>query len=69
MYPCKNEKIDPMRAGHPEPFYMPRTIPAAWDLSDFFSSLELSQAEVNGTAYDNMTGSPHDRNDDTQNAV
>ena len=51
--------IDPMREGHPEPFSMPRTIPNAWDLSDLFASPDMSPAEVNGTAFEQNTGS-HD---------
>jgi hypothetical protein len=63
------KQIDPMREGHPEPFPMPRTIPTGWDLSDFFSAGKLPRAEVNGTAYDKLTGTKHDPNDDTQNPV
>jgi hypothetical protein len=61
--------IDPLREGHPEPFSMPRTIPNAWDLSDFFSSPDLPQVEVNGTAYDKNVGSGYALNLDTQNPV
>lgn len=53
----QNTPIDPMREGHPEPFSMPRTIPDAWDLSDLFASPEMPHSEVNGTAYDQNTGS------------
>jgi hypothetical protein len=69
MPTIRKTTIDPLREGHPEPFHMPRTIPTAWDLSDFFSAGEFSPAEVNGTAYDQLTGTKHDRNDDTQNPV
>ena len=51
--------IDPMREGHPEPFNMPRTIPGAWDLTDLCPVEDTPQAEVNGTAYDQVSGSPH----------
>mgnify|MGYP001171483857 CR=1 FL=1 len=69
MYARKNNAIDPMREGHPEPFHIPRTIPTAWDLSDFFSAQGKNQVEVNGTAYDKLTGTTHDRNNGTQNPV
>jgi hypothetical protein len=59
--PYTKTTIDPMREGHPEPFQTPNTIPGAWDLSDLFSSVEQIQAEVNGTAYDKVTGLAHDR--------
>jgi hypothetical protein len=59
MY-AKRIQIDPMREGHPEPFHTPNTIPAAWDLSDFFSPSGTPQMEVNGTAYDQVTGNVND---------
>ena len=65
----RNAQIDPMCEGHPEPFHMPRTIPGSWDLSDYFSSEDWPHAEVNGTAYDKVTGFTHDRNLETQNLI
>jgi hypothetical protein len=69
MLSHQRKTIDPMCEGHPEPFQTPRTIPTAWDLSDLFSSLDMPQAEVNGTAYDKVTGLTHDHTDESKNPV
>jgi len=66
MNPRKNPVIDPMLEGHPDAFSEPRTIPTGWDLSGLITPPHIAQAEMNGTAYEQNTGSAsnHDLSED-----
>ncbi len=67
MDPRKNQTIDPMREGHPEPFREPRTIPAAWDVTSWMSDEEDGSAEMNGTAFNQTNptfSAPYDKPQD-----
>lgn len=60
---------DSLREGHPEPFSEPRTIPAAWDVSGWFSPCEDPSAEMNGTAFNQTNPTFSTPYDKTENAV
>lgn len=63
-------QIDPMREGHPEPFFTPNTIPNAWDMTDFFFNEDFeSRVDVNGTAFDKNIGHQHELHASPENAV
>lgn len=68
MNPQKNPSIDPMREGHPEPFREPRTIPSAWDVTEWISGHEHDPAEMNGTAFNQTNptfSAPYDNSKNT----
>lgn len=61
--------IDPMREGHPEPFSQPRTIPAAWDVTDWIADRSDDSAEMNGTAFNQTNPTFSAPYDNTKNPV
>ncbi len=65
----KQNAIDPMREGHPEPFSEPRTIPTGWDVTGWINSQDDMPAEMNGTAFNQTNPTFSTPYDKTENAV